>query len=250
MKKLLVLLVLVVCLSQVHAQEKGDIETEIQAQEKGNVKTQTHAQEGDIEIGVLGGLNISTLYGFDEANTKSRVGANLGLSVDYYFSDQFSLRVKFLYDSKGGEEEEYYDYFNKATTSSEIKGVYRLNYLSIPIMANLHFGGASKNFNLNFGPYLAFLLSANGSYEEKYIVSGNVSEKYNTNNIKGSFNTLDFGIAFGLGYKFNLSDNINLFLEYEGQVGLVNAYDDYDTAKNFRHSFNVGLSYHIPFKQL
>ena len=215
MKKLLVLLVFILGLSQMKAQEKGDV-----------------------EVGVLGGLNVSTLSGGDnDSDYKSRVGANFGLSGDYYFSDQWSLRVKLLSDGKGAKE---------VTSSGNVLGVkveeeliYRINYLSIPIMANFHFGGAEfKNFSLNLGPYMGFLSSAEKSYRVGILESESVD-------VKEDYNGFDFGLAFGLGYKFRLSDPLRMFLEYGGQLGFVDILKDNegDSVKNFSHSFNIGLSY-------
>ncbi|WP_233496696.1 outer membrane beta-barrel protein [Mucilaginibacter hurinus] len=39
---------------------------------------------------------------------------------------------------------------------------YKLDYLTIPVMANWHFG-RTKNWYLHFGPYVAFLLNVKTS---------------------------------------------------------------------------------------
>ena len=251
-------------------------------------------EKGDVELGIVGGLNISSLSigGNNDLKSKSRIGAKFGLSTDFYFSDQLSLRARFLYDSKGGEIEweeravlngdaysvEGYVLDIETTGTVQEKHAYtiKLNYFSLPIMANFHFGfSGPKNFNLNLGPYVAFLVG-NAKYDGDYDIEPidvevssfgdpelkNLSddkrkefEKKGKKSIRliyedyygedyDEFNEFDLGLAFGLGYKFSISDNTRLFIEYQGQFGFLNI-AAYNSVKNIRHSFNVGLVFNI-----
>ena len=263
-------------------------------------------EKGDVELGFVGGVTISNLSGLDKwfiINNNYRLGVNrkydiesisrtnFGVSFDYYFLDQLSLRVKLLYDSKGAKIEgnSFFPRFDKdirlgynIRLEYHSRNVHQLNYFSIPILANWHFGfSESKNFNLNFGPYIAFLLGdlkydvdydyvftrddgvvgkPSKKYKEKF--EGKIEESFNLNRkwFKERYNGFDFGFAFGLGYKFNLSDHLRLLVEYEGQAGLLDIYRDKNeyregievsgnvfdiNIKNFRHAFNVGLVFNL-----
>ena len=97
-------------------------------------------------------------------------------------------------------------------------------------MANWHFG-KKKNWNLNFGPYAGFLLSA----EET---------AYNTN-VKEFFNTNDFGLNIGIGVKFPLSNKLKLNIEYEAQSGFSDVFKDNNNKRiiGTRGALNVGLNF-------
>jgi hypothetical protein len=58
---------------------------------------------GTTEFGVNVGLNESTVTtGDNQTNSDYRVGFNVGVSADHYFSDAWSLKVKVVYDQKDG----------------------------------------------------------------------------------------------------------------------------------------------------
>lgn len=149
---------------------------------------------------------------------------NLGFAADYFFSDSWSLKGKIIYDQKGWDNGYFDDGINEFRTN------YNLNYLTIPVMANWHFG-KKKNWNLNFGPYAGFLLSA----EET---------AYNTN-VKEFFNTNDFGLNIGIGVKFPLSNKLKLNIEYEAQSGFSDVFKDNNNKRiiGTRGALNVGLNF-------
>jgi len=86
---------------------------------------------------------------------------------------------------------------------------------------------------LNFGPYIGVLLNA----------------KETTDNIdvKDSFNSTDGGLAFGVGVKFPVTENIKFFVETDGQSGLVNIFKNSNGTlfQNVRSSINVGLNFSL-----
>lgn len=184
----------------------------------------TILQKGDIEFGINAGYGISYIdYG---DSYSSVLGAfNAAISAEYYFSDEWGLKIKVIYDQKGSSDGSLYD-----NTGNEIDGLKaRFNYITVPIMASWHFG-FDQNWYQNFGPYIGFLNSAKiGGY-----------------NVKGDFNTVDGGLAEITGIKFPLSKRTNLFIELEIQQGVVNVakYDSSDSQSWIdRGSFNVGLNF-------
>lgn len=96
-------------------------------------------------------------------------------------------------------------------------------------MANWHFG-KKRNWYLDFGPYVGFLMSAEDT-------------KFGLD-LKDSFNSTDFGLNFGIGVKIPVSNKMKLTFEYEGQSGLSNIFKDSDTnVLNSRSSLNIGLNF-------
>ena len=116
--------------------------------------------------------------------------------------------------------------FNTVTTD------FKLNYVTLPIMANWHFG-SNRNWYLNFGPYVGFLVNA----EESELGL----------DLKDGFKSTDFGFAFGIGYKFEIDDNIKLYIEYDGQSGFSDIFEENsgDAIRNGRSSFNIGALFSL-----
>ena len=97
-------------------------------------------------------------------------------------------------------------------------------------MANWHFGN-KKNWYLNFGPYVGFLLDA--------------KETQFDTDLKDYFNSTDFGLALGIGVKIPVSDKLKLFFEYEGQGGVSDIFkvNEFSRVTNSRSSLNIGLNF-------
>ena len=112
--------------------------------------------------------------------------------------------------------------FNTVTTD------FKLNYVTIPVMANWHFGSTRKWY-LNFGPYIGILLNAEDS--ELGL------------DLKEGFKSTDIGLAIGIGYKFNLSENTKMYIEYDEQTGFTDVFEvnEGNALSNRRSSFNVGV---------
>jgi len=180
------------------------------------------------EFGVNIGVNQSTVqYSGTGENSDYRGGFNLGISGEHYFSDRWGIKVKVIYDQKG-----WGNGFLQLDDGTIIDHVdYHLNYITIPVMANWHFGRL-RNWYLDFGPYFGFLTSA--------------SETSNTADVKQFFNNTDVGIAFGLGVKVPVSNRATLFFEVDGQGGFSNVFAQSDgTYQSIRSSLNIGLLFPI-----
>lgn len=182
--------------------------------------TAIHAQNnaGDFTLAPQIGVAFST-YAPSDRNYSydARTSASAGAILEYYLNDRWSLRSGLLYDAMGAQDG--YDNIDK------------LNYLAIPLNANWHFG-KNRNWYLNFGPSLAFLMSA-----ESELSNGSTIDI--DNYIKG----MDIGIGLGIGYKFDIDDNFQLFVDYQGYGGFVDVAEDgilpYGI-RNSRSSFNFG----------
>lgn len=181
-------------------------------------------KKGDLEFGFNIGYNNSTVSDTYESSDAG-AGLNIGGSMDYYFSNSWSIKTKLIYDQKGWDNGYIQDNGGFAFVTD-----YNLNYLTVPVMANWHFG-SNKNWFLEFGPYVGFLLNA----EET---------RFGTD-VTDFFNTTDFGLALGIGVKIPLNDKLKLFFEYEGQGGVndILQQNDYSAVTNSRSSINVGLNF-------
>lgn len=189
--------------------------------------TTTFAQQkkGDVELGINAGLNFSTVTSSQATNTAYHTGFNAGVAADYYFSNRWSIKAKAIYDQKGWDNGFISDQSGSAFTTD-----FKLNYISIPVMANWHFG-KTRNWYLNFGPYVGILTSA--------------SETASNNDLKDYFNSTDFGLALGIGVKIPVSDKVKVIFEYDGQASFTDIVKNNQgtSLQNNRGSLNVGLNF-------
>ncbi|WP_055446208.1 porin family protein [Lacinutrix mariniflava] len=186
--------------------------------------------KGDFELGAGIGASFSnvTVSGNSENSTNSLTSINFGASGEYYFSDRWGIKAELNYDQKGWADGFIFNEDTLENTTTD----FQLSYLTIPVMANWHFGSTRKWY-LNFGPYIGILLNAEDSRLGM--------------DVKEAFNTTDFGLAFGIGYKFEIADNTKLYIEYDGQSGVSDVFknNEGDSVTNGRSSFNVGVLFSL-----
>jgi len=211
MKRILSVIIIVVAVNLMQAQEKGTI-----------------------EFGFNTGINVSSVSTSGEW-ADAGFGINIAGSADYYFSESWSLKAKVIYDQKGWnngfvnapivDPEDYDPNVDGTLHESNVN----LNYITIPLMANYHFA-KKKNWYVNFGPYVGLLISAK---ETKFGVD-----------YTEIFNRTDFGIAAGIGVKIPVSDKLKFFVEYEGNAGLnnINKYNNFKV-RSSKDALNVGINF-------
>ena len=178
--------------------------------------------KGNFEYGFNVGLNLSTVTSGTNNNSDSRVGFNAGAFGDYFFSDRWSIKAKLTYDQKGWNSGYFINEDDSFLTD------YHFDYLTVPVMANWHFG-KKRNWYLNFGPYVGFLMSAK---ESRFGID-----------IKELTQSIDAGLALGIGVKIPVSDKIKIVLESDGQSGLTDIFKNNtgNSIRNSRSSLNAGL---------
>ena len=147
------------------------------------------------------------MYGHPSLALKS---VNFGITGDYYLTEAWSIRTGILYQKMGGQ-----------TFDSK----YELDYLNIPINANWHFGSTRK-WNLNFGLLTGFKISN--------------ADDQNIFGIKSKGNQT--AINWGIGYKFEVNNQIGILLDYQFLAGTTNIdRDEIYSLKNKGGNLNVGV---------
>ena len=147
------------------------------------------------------------MYGHPSLALKS---VNFGITGDYYLTEAWSIRTGILYQKMGGQ-----------TFDSK----YELDYLNIPINANWHFGSTRK-WNLNFGLLTGFKISN--------------ADDQNIFGIKSKGNQT--AINWGIGYKFEVNNQIGILLDYQFLAGTTNIdRDKIYSLKNKGGNLNVGV---------
>lgn len=167
-------------------------------------------EKGTIELTPLIGYSSANYYANEDLKNNSPISSvNYGVNGDYYFNDRWSLRSSILFQTMGTKFTGYKD---------------ELKYLTIPVNANWHFGSTRK-WNLNFGPSIGFLMSADANGEDaKDLVKSN-----------------QIGLNYGIGYKIEVSENFSILLDFQGMSGLSEIEEDSQFGlKNAYSAFNVG----------
>jgi hypothetical protein len=74
--------------------------------------------------------------------------------------------------------------------------LHSLNYIEVPMLLKLN---VTKNINIHVGPYFAYLIDVQVTYETD---GGTFNFEDNFNN--DYFNKFDFGLSAGFGFDFNV----------------------------------------------
>ncbi len=202
----------------------------------------TNAQNtGEIQFGIGGGINFSSItIDDDDIKTGGLSSFNAHLSAEYYFDDRLGVKTKIIYDNKGWEGEVP----DPDSILETLKSDFSLTYITIPIMANWHFGSlqsraksfVTRPWYVSAGPYVAFLTKA--------------EESESGADFKETLKGFDFGAALNFGLRFEIADFTKLYVEYDGQYGFsdisagstTSAQNDNIPIKNgLRSSVNLGL---------
>lgn len=179
--------------------------------------TFSQSDAGDFTIAPHLGVNLSRYYTSGANSFSNRTSISAGVDTDYFLNESWSIRSGLIYDTKGTEDD--FDFTDK------------LSYLTVPVQASWHFGG-NRNWYLNFGPAVSFLLSAESE--------GPDGETFE---IKEFVKSTDLGFGFGIGHMFEISDDFKIFIDYQGIGGFTDIVENEDADRdlqNIRTSFNIG----------
>ena len=187
------------------------------------------AANAQIDLGVKGGLNFSTLSGdskklYDD-QTKFRTDFYVGGYANYKVTDQFSFQPELLYSKQGAGIKTHNGSDNKIVTHN----------INIPLMGRYEI---MEGLNVEFGPQLGFLVSAKAKSEE-----GKTDTKVK---VTDNFKTFDFGLNFGAGYK--VTDELEINARFtKGLSNINNVFpagmnDNYKITNTY---FSVGVAYKL-----
>lgn len=167
-----------------------------------------------ISGGIRGGMNISnqsfTTSPPPGTSSNSIFGLIAGVYVTLAISENFGIQPELVFSQMGYSANGMVNIAppNLPANSLNFKSVVNINYLCLPILLRYNF---TKNFSLQAGPQLGYLLSAKASAEISPVPTGFPGSS--TLDIKDQINTIEFGAVFGLGAdfgKFNAGARYNL----------------------------------------
>ncbi|RZK22140.1 MAG: PorT family protein [Hymenobacter sp.] len=153
--------------------------TEAQAQR------QSHGSP-NVSLGLKAGASLTSYTGADAGLASYRFGFHAGLFANIGLTSLFAFQPELLYSQKG---------FNFTNNND---AALRFHYVDVPLAFHVNAGGLF----FEAGPQVGFLVAAKSQL-------GSAST-----DVKNSFNTVDFGYLFGLGYQ--VKQGLGLGLRYNG----------------------------------
>ena len=152
--------------------------------------------KGASEFGL--GFNYNGTYATDNGFTSAdgfSTGDAYSFSVqyEYFLSSSWGIKTKLNFDVKAVEAE----------FPQVIEDQINLYYLTLPLMANWHFG-KRKRWYLHFGPYIGYMIRA------ELDSNGDTS-------IRTLFNTIEYGSDLGIGVRIKAGDDMWFFIESDTQ---------------------------------
>ncbi|MDC7995778.1 porin family protein [Altibacter sp. HG106] len=184
----------------------------------------TAMQAQEFVFGAKAGVNLASLSGDIEGDSKSRLAFHLGGVGEFKFSDAFGLQAELLYSGTGAKFEES-ESFDGETFTAE--ATTRLSYLSVPLLGRYHI---NDNFSLEAGPQVSILISAEEEYSETITFDGETESFSETVDISDGLNTLDVG--FAAGATFTLPQGIFFSARYVVGLTSIDTFGEADVKNN------------------
>jgi hypothetical protein len=147
--------------------------------------------------GIKGGLNISDVSGI---NGDNRLSGHVGLFLHSRINSNWSVQPEILYSGQGQQ----YVFLNTEYTLA-------LSYIQVPVMFQFH---PVKQFYVEFGPQIGFLLSAN------------VKNDDNKDEVDDDYKKVDVGISFGAGIQ--VTSMLGFYARYNAGLADISKNDNRD----------------------
>ena len=173
------------------------------------------------------GMSMTNLTGDMDGDMK--IGYNVGVGMDYAFSEDWSLQSGLNFTGKGAKGE-----------GIKIK----MNYVELPILAAYKFAlGENMKFVVNAGPYLAVGLGGKMTVDGEDGGSVKLFSKEDGAE-EALMKRFDLGIQYGIGLEVGEHYLVNL----TGQNGFINPLNDKVwgeelSTKNMAFSISVGYRF-------
>lgn len=199
-----------------------------------------------LEIGIAGGVNLSSMDFQPTVRQKKLLGLNSGISMRYtsekYFKMICAAQLEINFAQRGWDED-----FDDKTGNGYSR---LLNYIEIPFLAHLAFGKEpyGLQFFINLGPQIGFMLGDSEKYKGEWDIESRPTATQSIYN-KPVDHKFDYGILGGIGLELKTKSG-NFFIEGRYYYGLGDIFknsktDDFGRSANNTISARLGYSIRI-----
>lgn len=163
-----------------------------------NGQAQTNSFKQELSLGVSFGMNFSSVSFSPKVNQKMKQGYQGGVTLRWITENHLGLQAELNYAQQGWEEEfeEQPEYQYSRT----------INYIELPFLTHIYFGGNRFKFFFNLGPKIGYALSEN----TKSNLNGAEPNRNNMQHDMPIEKKFDWGLCGGPGLE--LSTGIGHFL--------------------------------------
>jgi len=171
-------------------------------------------------------------------------GRNFGLVLNYQITNFFSIQSELYHSEKGFE----FDLCSNMDGGPGVFGDYKMNYITIPLLANFEIGKSFKFYGYG-GLYMSFLNSAKNQTTLTSTASSDFPHYDYSYDPTSEFYSSEKGALFGLGVRIPLCNKVKLFVDTRYETGLTNAsrddieYKYYHVICDFEDVYNRSVSF-------
>ncbi len=145
------------------------------------------AQESS--VGIKGGFNLSTISTDEGSDKNLKPGFHIGVFNKIALSESIALQPELLFSTKGLK----INYDESLIADGETR--FNTNYIDLPVYLALN---VSKAFQIQFGPYVSYLISANVETDAEVFDYFQIDS--NDELDRKNFNAFDYGVAAGVSF--------------------------------------------------
>lgn len=180
-----------------------------------------------IHYGLKAGVSLARFTtSYSVSGARNLVGATAGLMADAALSEKLSLHPELLFSQKGAR------FVGSAPGGYKSSEEFRCNYLDLPVLLRLKFGG----FFAEAGPQAGYLLHAKFTVTESS--SSTSPSTYSIDNTDAT-RRLDVGYVLGVGYQ--LLERWELGARFNGSFLGINSGSNYSNQpRNSVFQFQAG----------
>ncbi len=196
-------------------------------------------------IGGKAGISLSSVAFTPSVKESMAMGQLYGVTFRYWEERHFGLIGELNFVQRGWKENFEEHPFDYTRT---------LNYIELPIMTNIFFGGKKVNFFVNLGPQIGYLLSSSSkaNFDVANIASipdfpslretGQLTEE--------ASHRIDYGITAGVGVEYIIARRHRITLEGRYYFGIGNIFPDerrdtFSASRNSSILITLGYSFRL-----
>lgn len=201
----------------------------------------------ELEYGGKIGTTVSTFTN-QQPHTNIKQGVTVGAFVRYHIEEPFAVQMEVNYAQRGGR-----------LTSFGLSGLFkaenqslRMDNIEVPLLGQYSLPLMGGDLKLNLGPLFGFNMHS-GVQSEGTMFEGTRFHTYSSEeNVSSSIKNFEFSALGGVGFEFDVTDELFLIIDARYKYGLTSVYEGYSYVgieqiqgdlKNNSMSFSVGLGF-------